>query len=87
MKQSNDFSTIDMLPGSRRRGRPVTGHALSAAERKAKSRAAKAGVMSTLTVEVPADVVEAMREFLEFKDETQSQLIARLLRSQLLRKR
>lgn len=87
MKQATDFSTIDMLPGSRGRGRPVTGQALSAAERKRKSRAAKAGVVSTLTVELPADVVEAMREFLEFKDETQSQLIARLLRSQLLRKR
>jgi hypothetical protein len=36
---------------------------------------------------LPLDVIEAMNKFLQFKDLTQDQLIERLLRQQLLRKR
>jgi hypothetical protein len=89
MKQTADRFTSDMLNPAR--GRPPLQDGLTpkerAALRKRKSRAAKADTVSTLSVELPNDVVEAMREFLQFKDETQNQLIERLLRSQLLRKR
>ncbi len=47
----------------------------------------RAAGMASLTVDLPIDVVQALNKFLQFKDETQDQLIERLLRQQLLRKR
>lgn len=40
-----------------------------------------------VTVDLPADVVAALDEYLKFKDTTKSKVIAKLIRTQLLRKR
>ena len=89
MKQVEDKQTGDLLNGFiRQPGRPPTGKALTAAQRqKARRDRLKAAGMVTLTVEVSSECLEAMRDFLRFKDETQDQLIERLLRTQLMRKR
>jgi len=41
----------------------------------------------SLNVDLPADVVQALNEYMKFKDLTKAQVIEKLLRSQLLRKR
>lgn len=99
MKAVEDTKTIDMIGGlPARRGRPPEVPGLTpsqkkerarirAAERKAKSRAAKADTHGTLTVTLPLDVLVQFREFLKFKDQTQEEVLERLIRSQLLRKR
>jgi hypothetical protein len=91
MKSSDDNKTIDMLspgsPGCRQRGRPVTGNALSPAERQRKRRQLRAETHGSITVELPLDLLEQFREFLKFKDVTQDAVIERLIRGQLLRKR
>lgn len=80
----------DELPGvPKRRGRPATGQALSAAERQARYRARKleAG-KAILTVEVGQDVVDALQAHVQFRDGvTQGQVVDRILRAYLLRKR
>jgi hypothetical protein len=40
-----------------------------------------------LTVDVPQEVAEALRRYVEFKDMTQGQAVERILRDRLLRKR
>lgn len=85
MKDNHDSVTIDLLGGKRPRGRPATGCAMTAAERKRLQRE-RAGRV-TFTVELPEDLVDQFNEFLRFKDLTKSAVIEKLLRSQLLRKR
>lgn len=41
----------------------------------------------TLTVDLPAEVVEGLNEYLKFKDLTKNKVIEKLITSQLLRKR
>lgn len=41
----------------------------------------------TLTVDLPADVAQGLDEFLRFKDLKKSDVIVKLIRNQLLRKR
>jgi hypothetical protein len=88
-KQKEDVLTVDLIqPGQgvvRQRGRPVTGTAMSAAERKRKSRE-KAGVRA-LAVDLPVDLIEALDRYRLGKDVTLAQVIEKLLRSQLLRPR
>jgi hypothetical protein len=57
----------------------------TAAERVAAYRARHALV--TFTVDLPSEVVDGLNEYLRFKDMTKSAVIAKLIRSQLLRKR
>lgn len=86
MKDHNDKITGELVEAPKRgRGRPSTGHAMSPAERQAAYRARNNLV--PVTVELPADLVDGLNEYLKFKDVTRNQVIARLLRSQLLRKR
>ncbi|WP_211450853.1 hypothetical protein [Collimonas antrihumi] len=40
-----------------------------------------------ITVDLPRDVVDGLDEFLKFKDMTKTQVLTKLIRSQLLRKR
>lgn len=88
-KQIEDLKTVDMMtPGSgvvRQRGRPPTGTAKSAAERKRESRA-RAGVKA-LAVDLPVDVIEALDKYRLGKDLTLAQVIEKLLRTQLMRVR
>jgi hypothetical protein len=57
----------------------------TSAERVAAYRARHALV--TFTVDLPAEIVDGLNEYLRFKDMTKSAVIAKLIRSQLLRKR
>lgn len=77
------------LPGVvRRRGRPPTGKAMTAAEKKAASRARLAAEgKAVLTVDVSLEVIEALRKHVQFKDEPQGDAVDRILRAYLLRKR
>jgi hypothetical protein len=89
MKQPGDNKTVDMLPAAKRpRGRPSTGVAMSAAERQRAYRERLRAVGGdVLSVTVDADVLEALRKFVEFKDITQGEAVTRILRDRLLRKR
>ena len=85
MKGHRDTVTIDLLGAKRPPGRPVTGCAMTAAERKRLQRR-RAGRVP-FTVELPEDLIDQFNEYLRFKDLTRSAVIEKLLRSQLLRKR
>lgn len=85
MKQSLDTSTLELPSIPRPRGRPVTGCAMTAAERKRKQR--QASGLVPVTIELPSDLVDQLNEFLRFKDTTKNALFSKLIRTQLLRKR
>lgn len=89
MKQAEDKHTVDLLDGFKRPvGRPATGNAQTAAQRKQASRARlRESGEGFMTVRLPVDVIDGVRKFREFKDLTNDQIIERLLRQQLLRKR
>jgi hypothetical protein len=61
---------------------------MSGAERQRlrRERMREAG-KATLTVDVDVDVIERLRKFVEFKDMTQGEVVSRVLRDRLLRKR
>ena len=84
-----DHRQLDLVAGAnRQRGRPATGEAMTAAQRqKARREKLRAAGVGSMTVQLPVEVIDAVRGFLKFKDETQDQLIERLLRQQLMRKR
>lgn len=88
-KQIEDTRTGDLLGGAiRQPGRPATGKAMTGAERQAARRArlASQGKL-TLTVEVSAEAFEALVNFVQFKDMSKDQVIEKLIRTQLMRKR
>lgn len=86
MKDAHDKKTGELVePAKRGRGRPASGQAMTAAERKAAQRA-RSGLV-TVTVDLPADLVAGLEEYLRFKDTTKNEVFARLIRTQLLRKR
>lgn len=58
MKDQHDTQTQELIPVKRGRGRPVTGKALSAAEKQARYRARKA--QKTVTVAFNRDDVDAL---------------------------
>jgi hypothetical protein len=84
-----DDVTSDLPGVPRRRGRPATGNAKNAAQRQAARRARLAAEgKESLTVDVSADVADALRALVRFKaDEDMSKAVDRILRSYLLRKR
>ncbi len=43
--------------------------------------------LGTLCVQIPVELIAEFEEWLKFKDKTKSEVIEKLLRSQLLRKR
>lgn len=89
MKQAEDSKTIDMLGGvPAKRGRKPK--YANAAERVAAHRARHALVQ--LNVELPAELVAELQAYMTRQAAdgaglTQSQVIAKLLKTQLLRKR
>jgi hypothetical protein len=73
---------------SKGRGRPASGEAMSSAQRqKLRRKRLKDQGKETVTFDVDADVAEALRRFVRFKDETLGQVASRVLRDRLLRKR
>jgi hypothetical protein len=85
MRDAHDRVSKEMFPVPRKRGRPSTGQAMTAAERQAAYRARHNLV--PVTVQLPADLVEGLDQYLKFKDTTKNEVFAKLLRSQLLRQR
>lgn len=85
MRDANDSVTGELVPVKRKRGRPSTGTAMTAAERQAAYRARNDLV--TVSVELPRDLVEALTDYLQYKDTTKNAVFEKLLRTQLLRKR
>lgn len=85
MKDAHDNVTAELVPVKRGRGRPKTGTAMTGAERLAKYRQSHGLVK--LTVDLPAELVEGLNEYLRFKDTTKNEVFAKLIKSQLLRKR
>lgn len=82
------------LPGvPRRRGRPPTGKAMTAAERKAAQRARQsASGLETVPVVLPKDVADALRAYCARKSAdsdpvTIGEAVEKILRDRLLRKR
>lgn len=69
----------------KKRGRPPTGKAMTAAQRKQKQR--EMHDLVVLSVEISSEVVEALNEYMKFKNLTKNQVIEKLLTNQLLRKR
>jgi len=89
MKQLEDNLTGDLLNGAvRQRGRPVTGKAMTGAQRQAarRVRLAEQGKTS-LTVEISVEAAQFLSAFVQFKDQDKDAVIERLIRSQLMRKR
>jgi hypothetical protein len=76
-------------PGvAKRPGRPSTGKALTAAERQARRReklAAEGKVVSTVVIS--REVQQALAQFVEFRDVSLGDVVDRILRGYLLRKR
>jgi hypothetical protein len=88
MKQAEDNRTIDFLGEVKRRGRPAKYS--SSAEKQAAYRARRN--VRQLSVELPEDLHQALsaymkRQAMDGEVFTQSQVIEKLLRTQLLRKR
>lgn len=75
--------TLPEIPEVKRRGRPAK--YANAAERVAACRARKN--TRTLSVQVPADLYKALEDYMQFKDLTKNEVIEKLLKTQLLRKR
>lgn len=89
VKQQFDTYTADMLPpGKRPRGRPSTGLAKSAAQRKSeqRERLLEQGLVQR-TYSLSVEVAEALDRFVQFRDEDKSSVVDRILRDRLLRKR
>lgn len=88
MRQAEDTLTGD-LPGikaasvTKKRGRPAV--YASNADKAAAYRARKG--IKPLTVELPADLHAEFEAWIKAKGQKKSEVIARLLRTQLLRKR
>lgn len=89
MRQIEDTKTGDLLGDLKRSvGRPLSGCALSSSQRqKLRRERLRASGVGSLTVELPLDVLDALTEFVRFKDIKRDDVILRLLRQQLLRKR
>lgn len=88
MRQKTDLNTLE-LPGVKRPpGRPPKADSMTAAQRQAARRARlRAAGVAQLSVDVPIDVLEALSKFVEFKDLTKGEVVARVMRDRLLRKR
>lgn len=88
MKDAKDNVTIDLEHGARRqRGRPVSPDTPTVAERKATSRALKlAAGRRPVTIDLSLEVIAALKKKAA-KGETQSQVVERVLRNQLMRAR
>lgn len=75
-------------PIKRGRGRPTTGAAKSSAQRQKERRERlRDDGKAFLTVHVDAQLLKGLKAYIRFKDITPDQVIEKLLRQQLLRKR
>lgn len=91
MRYGEDGRQLELeVVGTRRRGRPVSvDGAATGAERQAarRDRLKKEAGRGVLTVEVSLDVIAALDAFVKFKDVTKGEVVDKILRGTLLRKR
>jgi len=91
MRYGDDGRQLELeVIGTRRRGRPVSvSGAATAAERQAarRDRLRNEAGKGVLTVEVSLDVIAALDAFVKFKDVTKGDVVDRILRGTLMRKR
>jgi hypothetical protein len=89
-QQKEDKFTADLVTA--KRGRPASLNPMTAAERKAAQRAKnKAAGLTTLTIELPDELVYAIKYRCKATptrpERTQREVIEEVLRNQLMRKR
>lgn len=90
MRYGEDGRQMELVvDGTRRRGRPssVDGAATSAERQAARRRRLSEQGKGTLTVPVSQEVIDALDRFVRFKDVTKGEVVDRILRGTLLRKR
>lgn len=88
MKHKTDLSTLELPVVKRPPGRPPKPDAMTGAQRQAARRARLRAIgVAQLSVDVPSDVLDALTKFVEFKDMTKGEVVARVMRDRLLRKR
>lgn len=89
MKDTLDNHTVDpVTPAKRPRGRPPLDGAKTPAQRQKEHRdRLRASGEASLTVTLPLELLEALDKFVEYKDMSKSDAVARILRDRLLRKR
>lgn len=90
MRYGSDERQLELdVVGTRRRGRPASPDgAATPAERQAARRVRlEADGKGVLTVEVSIDVIAALDAFVKFKDVNKGDVVDRILRGTLLRKR
>lgn len=86
MKDVHDSVTSDMHDQpKKKRGRPATGSALSGAERNARYLANLGG--RRMTVTLSKETHAALSEYLERRQTTLSEVVERLIQSQIMRRR
>jgi hypothetical protein len=86
MRKDDVTAELPGVPG--RRGRPPSGAAQSGADRQAAYRARQREKgKESLSVTVSAEVREALAKHVEFKDVALGEVVDRILRGYLLRKR
>jgi hypothetical protein len=83
MKQVSDDKTIDFIGVKGTPGRKKI--YASASEKQAAYRARHG--KTSFTINLPTDLIDELRQFLDFKDLTRDECIEKLIRTQLLRKR
>lgn len=82
MKQPDDDKTLE-LPLPRKPGRTKM---YATAYEKVKAFRERHGLV-TFSVDLPIDVVQGLNDYLKFKNVTKTEVLTRLIRGQLLRKR
>jgi len=90
MRYGDDRRQLELeVVGRRRRGRPdsVDGAATGAERQAARRRRLREEGKGVLTVEVSLDVIAALDAFVKFKDVNKGDVVDRILRGTLLRKR
>lgn len=81
-------SEVEPVEVKRGRGRPPTGKAMTAAQRMAKRRALlKEAGMVQATVMLPVEVAQRLDMFVQFKDMSKSDVVAKALRNSIMRSR
>jgi hypothetical protein len=88
--ESEDFPPDDGdVDGPKRPvGRPSTGKAMTSAERqRARRERLKASGVGFITVALPVDVLAALDKFVEFKDLSKDEVLERIIRREVMRKR
>lgn len=84
----NDDVTHKSPGVPKRRGRPPTGEAMTHAERQKRYREKMRSMgLEDMTVTVTAEVRSALAKHVEFKDVALGEVVDRILRAYLLRKR